>query len=353
MRINKDQITISRWKDLNFNVKRGKGHLPSYLWNRIQWHYYPRLRRVARFPLHLDLELTNLCNMRCPMCFTVTQDFKQNIDKGFMRFNLFEKIVQEASAYKTYSIRLSHRGEAFLHPEIVPFIRYAKQAGIKEVASLSNILALTPELFEKCLRAGLDWLTISFDGLGETYEWIRQPAKFDEAYRKVQEYKRIKERHRSLKPVIRIQSIWPAIKDCAEEYVRLFSPYVDAIASNPLIDYLHQDDPQEIDFWPNFDCPTPYQRLTVLFNGLVPYCHNDEFITMIVGDATSQKIFDIWHGPQMSAVRQAHRRHRGVAELPACKHCFLPRKVEPVNEFIGDRKIRVEKYTKRTQEIGA
>lgn len=353
MRINKDQASFSKWKDFKFSLKRGYGHLIPFLINRFQWHHYPRLHYVSKFPCHLDIETSSVCNMHCPMCFTTTNDFKKEIDKGLMLFPLFKKVIDEAASYKTYSIRISHRGEPFIYPDVVEFIKYAKNAGIKEVASLSNILALSPSLFEDALKAGLDWLTISFDGIGETYEWIRRPAKFQESYEKIKEYKKVKDKYKSYKPVIKIQSVWPAVKDCMEEYIKLFEPYVDTFAFNPLIDYLHKDNPSKIEYWENFDCPTPYQRLTILYDGKVPYCHNDEFNTFIVGDVNKEAIYDIWNGKDMTKVREAHRRNRGVAELIACKHCFLPRKVQPVVESIGDKKIIVEKYTRRTEEIGA
>lgn len=353
MRINKDQISFSRWKNFKFSFKRAHSHFTSYLLNRFRWHYYPRWHLVSRFPSHLDIETSSVCNMQCPMCFTITKDFKTKIDKEFMSFSLFKKIVDEAVKHKTYSVRISHRGEPFIHPEVIDFIKYAKENGIKEVSSLSNILALSPSLFEQAMKAGLDWLTISFDGLGDTYEAIRKPAKFKESYEKIKEYKRIKEEAKSYKPVIKIQSIWPAIRDYAEEYIKSFEPYVDTIASNPLIDYLHKDDPAKIEYWEDFDCPTPYQRLTILSNGLVPYCHNDEFNTSIVGDIKKETIYNIWNGKKMKKVREAHKRNNGVTELSACKHCFLPRKVKPVVEHIGNKKIIVEKYTKRTEEIGA
>ncbi|UCD54948.1 MAG: SPASM domain-containing protein [Candidatus Omnitrophota bacterium] len=353
MRINKDQFSFSKRKNLIFSYKRGYGAIPAYIVNRFQWYFYPKLHYVSKFPIHLDVEISNECNMQCPMCFRTTEFFKKNIEKGFMEFSLFKKVVNEARRYGIYSIRISHRGEAFIHPNVIEFIRYAKRSGIKEVAALSNILALPPLLFEEAMKAGLDWLTISFDGLGPTYEKIRRPAKFKDSYEKVKAYKRIKEKAHSHKPVIKIQSVWPAVRTCAEEFIESFEPYVDGIASNPLIDYLHKDHPQDIEYWENFDCPTPYQRLTILFNGLVPYCHNDEFCTYIIGDIKKDTIRNVWHGPDMTKVRKAHRACQGRTVLSACKHCFLPRKAEPVIEHIGDRKLVVEKYTKRTQKIGA
>jgi len=353
MRINKDQIKLSRWHDLLFSYRRGKGHMVPYLANRFAWYYYPRFHHVSKFPGHLDIETSAVCNMQCPMCFTTAEAFRHNVDKGLMAFEVFKKVIDEAVQCGAYSIRISHRGEPFVHPEIIDFIEYAKQSGIREVSSLSNILALTPELFEEAMKKGLDWLTISFDGLSDTYEWIRKPAKFEESYERIREYKKIKAKSRSIKPVIKVQSIWSAIKDCADEWVRLLGPYVDNLASNPLIDYLHKDDVDKIEYWENFDCPTPYQRMTVLFDGKVPYCHNDEFNSWIIGDANKQSICDIWNGAEMNSVRKAHSRHEGVNHLPACKYCFLPRKTTPMVEYIGERRVLVEKYKGRTESVGS
>ena len=350
MKINVDQIHLSRWKRLRFDVKRGSGHMWPYLKNRFIWHTYPRIHRVSRFPDHVDVEISSACNMRCPMCYTRTEEFKKLVKRQFMSFELFKKIINECAKYHAYSIRLSLRGEPFIHKDVIKMIRYAKRKGIKEISTLSNILALTPELFKEAMDAGLDWLTISFDGIGKTYEKIRKPAKFEEAYKKIKAYKRIKNEAGSVKPVIKIQSVWPAIKDTAEEYIRLFAPYVDNMAANPLVDYLHAD--KNIIYEKNFDCPVLYQRLVIGSDGKVLLCSNDEMCYHSVGDANKQSIYEIWHGAKMQEAREIHRQHEGVQKLKPCKYCYLPRKTVPVVERIGKKKIVVCKLEGRTEEIG-
>ena len=101
------------------------------------------------------------------MCYTRTEDFKTRVNQQFMSFELFKKIIDECVNYHVYSIRLSLRGESFIHPDIIPMIMYAQEKGIKEISSLTNGLALYPELFEQALDAGLTWLTISIDGTGK------------------------------------------------------------------------------------------------------------------------------------------------------------------------------------------
>ena len=48
-------------------------------------------------------------------------------------------------------------------------VSYAKHKGIKDVAFLSNVERLNPKLTEELIDAGLDWISISFDGMGEVY----------------------------------------------------------------------------------------------------------------------------------------------------------------------------------------
>ncbi len=350
MKINKDQVIPSRFNKLKFDYKRGSGHLFAYLMNRFRWHYYPRFRHVARFPDHVDIEISSACNMKCPMCYTITDEFKIKVKRKFMELDLFKKIIDECVKYGTYSIRISLRGEPFIHKHVIEMIRYAKDNGIKEVSSLTNNLAMTSTLFKEAMKAGLDWLTISFDGLGETYERIRKPARFEESYKKVIEYKRIKDSARSWKPIIKVQTVWPAIKDNAQAYYNAFKPYVDDIAINPLIDYLHKD--EDIIYIDNFVCPVLYQRLAIGSDGIVLLCSNDEFCLHPIGDANKDSIYDIWHGEKIKRAREIHEENKGVEFYQACKECYLPRKTQPVIENIGNREIKIDKYINRPDKIG-
>ena len=78
MKINKGQIRLSsRKKNLLFEWKRGKGHHFSYLVNRIRWHFFPRIHHLSDFPSHVDIEISSACNLRCPMCYTITDELKK------------------------------------------------------------------------------------------------------------------------------------------------------------------------------------------------------------------------------------------------------------------------------------
>jgi len=351
MKINKGQFRLtSRTKNFKFEINRGNGHLFSYLKNRINWHFKPRLQQVTKFPSHIDIETSSICNLNCPMCYTTTDEFKEKVDAGLIDFNLFKKIIDESVKYNLYSIRLSFRGEAFLHPKIYEMIKYAKEHGIKEVSSLTHGGHIDEEKFERLIDLGLDWLTISFDGIGETYEKIRHPLKFDDAVQKIKNYQKIKKEKGVVKPVIKVQTIWPAISKNPKEFYNIFNSITDQIASNPLIDYLGKD--EDIIYEENFTCPQLWQRMVIGSNGKVMMCANDEMNSHIVGDVNEDSIYNIWHGKKLNEAREIHKKHMGAKELEVCKNCYLPRKTQREKAKLGNRKLNVDNYINRKQSIG-
>jgi len=336
MKINKGQISLNDKKNnFIFEIKRGKGHLLAYMVNRIRWHLYPRIKHVSKFPDHIDIEISSACNLKCPMCYTVTDEFKEKIQVGLMDLKLYKKLIDNCKKFKPYSIRISFRGEAFLHPNIFEMIEYAKNSGIKEVSSLTHGGMLNEEKFRKLIDLKLDWLTISFDGLGEEYNKIRAPNKFDEQLEKVKRFSEIKKELGVVKPLIKIQTISSAIEKNPEEFYNTFSSISDQIATNPLIDFSHTVIDEN--FIENFTCPQPWQRLVIGSDGKAMMCSMDEMGSYIVGDLNTETIQEVWNGKKMNKAREIHMKELGVKELPPCKWCIYPRKTENKNILVGDR----------------
>ena len=129
-----------------------------------------------------------------------------------MDTDLAKRIIDEVAEH-IYSLRLSWIGEATLHPQFIDILKYAKQSGIKEIAFLTNGSTLDVAFFERVASAGADWITISIDGTGDIYKSIRKPLRFPDTLKKLVDIKRFKETHRLIKPVIKIQTVWPAIRN--------------------------------------------------------------------------------------------------------------------------------------------
>ncbi len=348
--INKGQFSLEPTERLErFERSRGFGVKDAYKENRRLWTEYAVNQIISEYPLHVDIELASVCNLKCPMCYTISAEFKQKINAKLMEYELFTKLVDECAVGGVYSIRLSFRGESFLHKSIVDCVRYAKQKGIKEVSTLTNGLRLDEDMFRQIMDAGIDWITISFDGLGATYEQIRNPAKYERAVEKIANYAKIKHETGNVKPVIKVQSILPAIEKNPQEFYDVFAPITDLVSANPLIDFMQSKrDMPKIE---NFSCPQLYQRLVVGADGLCMMCANDEEGRIIVGDANTQSIYDIWHGEEMTRVREIHKRCAGASELAACAECYLPIKTYESEVAVGGRKVIAEKYESGTQTV--
>lgn len=334
-----------------FHMYLSGGWRKDYDTYRSNWKKHPSDFFVGEYPLLVDMELATVCNLKCPMCYTITDDFKEKVNAKLMDFELFKRILDEIGG-KVPALRLSLRGESTLHPRFVDAIHYAKIKGVKEVSTLTNGSKLTLEYFKKIVEAGIDWITVSVDGMDDEYEKIRKPLKFEETLHKLKEIHNYKEENNLHKPVIKIQSLWPAIKCNPERFYNTFAPITDLIAFNPLIDYLQKD--TDIEYVNDFCCPQLYQRMVVGADGQVMMCSNDEEGDFIIGNANIESIHDIWHGEILNRVRRAHKEKNGFMNFEVCRKCYLPRAVESNEQAeVNGRTFHILNYVNRDQRIGS
>ncbi|MDD5092641.1 MAG: radical SAM/SPASM domain-containing protein, partial [Candidatus Wallbacteria bacterium] len=306
-------------RSASFSGKLAYGWESEYREYRRLWIDLPKTRTVRNYPLLVDLELSSICNLHCPMCYTLTDEFRQKVTKGLMDFALVQKIISEIAG-KVYSVRLSLRGEPTLHPDFVKAIEFAKKSGIREVSFLTNGSTLTLENFIGISKAGADWITVSIDGTDNEYNAIRMPLKFDETLEKLRQIAEYKKNHGLVKPVIKVQGIWPAIRPNPEKYYNTLAPVSDLVAFNPLIDYLRKD--HDIIYEERFACPQIYQRLAICSDGLAMMCANDEAGDQIIGNSEVSTVHELWHSAEMQSRRKIHERTDGFKEFSICLNCF-------------------------------
>ncbi len=351
--VNKGNFNLDTEERLRgFDSIRGFGWDEEYRKYRKLWYDLPKRTELSDYPLHVDLELSSVCNLHCPMCFNRKMSSTGGDKTCFMDVGLFKKIIDEVSSH-IYSIRLSLRGESTLHLHLIECLAYAKQKNIPEVSMLTNGSKLTDRMIRDLIDSGIDWITISIDGIGDMYSSIRAPLTTEyitDVLRKIKNYKRKKV---VVKPAIKVQSIWPAIRDDPTQYYQMMAPLSDLVAFNPLIDYLRNDDIGDIVYEENFICPQPYQRLVVFSDGSATACTNDEHEENVVGDTVKQTIRDIWHGTVLQGLRDWHKGKNGFQKIKLCRTCFYPRKTYIAETAVVDgRDIHIYDYINRTQEIG-
>lgn len=341
-------------REAAFRAKLGAGWEADYAEYRRLWEDLPKQGVVRDYPLLVDLELSSRCNLACPMCPTVTDEFIEKrvtpFKKGKLDTQLAMRIIDEVAPH-VYALRLSWVGEPTLHSHLPDILRHAKARGIREVSFLTNGTRLNLDYVTNLIQGGIDWITISVDGMDETYNAIRKPLTFEGTLAKIRAIKAYKDAHGLDKPVIKIQGIWPAVREDPERFYNTFAPIVDLVAYNPLIDYLHKD--TDIIYEDGFRCPQHYQRLVIASNGRAAMCSNDDNVEVVLGDANTQTIHEIWHGEKMQAIRALQARPDGFKEIHACTRCYYPRVMTPTETAtVNGRVITIENYVNRTQVIG-
>ena len=323
MKINHHQFSLDSYERERLWEEKRR-YFKDYCVNRYQWFNYPKWHYVAPFPLHIDFEASFRCNLNCPMCF------RPHIDKknyGDMDFDLYKKCIDECAKHNLYSIRLSWRGESTLNPNIVEMVKYAKEKGIKEVSLITNGRLLEGNMAEGLIRSGLDYLTVSVDGLKEHYDKLRKPNTFQDISKKLQDFYSMKTRIGGGFPLLKIQAIWSYIKEDPAVYYNYFKDFTDKINFDAENDYSLMEVPQDS----NFICQYPWQRITVTWNGEIPLCISDWNMYIKIGNLKTQTIREVWLGAAMERYRkiQLDRKRLSIA---CCKKCH-----RPSIEQIGDK----------------
>ena len=94
VQLNKGHFCLDTEERLQeFSQKLASDWNDEYEEYRRLWVELPASRTIRDYPLLLDLELASICNLKCPMCYTITDEFKQKVTKGFMDIDLYQRIV--------------------------------------------------------------------------------------------------------------------------------------------------------------------------------------------------------------------------------------------------------------------
>ncbi len=283
------------------------------------WDENPQNLNPGHFPLHLDIEVTSACNLKCPFCATTYSSF----NNGFMKWETVKRILDEAGEKGLYACKFNFRGEPLLHKDIGRFIKYAKSKGIIDVFFNTNAVLLTEDKAKMLIDSGLDRLTVSFEGFEKTlYEKNRTGAKFEEVVANVERLRDLREKACKPKPKIRIQAVLvPELKDRLSEYVSFWKDKVDQVSYNdmePSVDTINKRIRSTKSSW---ICPFPYQRMTIMWDGSVTVCKNDYYGKLILGNVKHDSIEKCWVS-SLEGLRKEHRKGQ-AHDIEACGECPL------------------------------
>jgi pyruvate-formate lyase-activating enzyme len=303
----------------------------SYFQYRREWDRRGLEGRSEDFPLHLDIDPTNRCNLSCPMCprtHYIREGRREWAPKGprDMDMALYRLLIEEGRAKGLRSVKLNFLGEPLLYPHITDMVAIASQAGLWVMMN-TNAVALGPDLSRKLLESGLTDIFFSFDSpYPEEYERIRLGASYSRTLENIRSFMAIKEELGCSGVQTRASLVLPEAEegreDLKRDYIKLFRDLKVAEIGFGLPTVMGRDyaplNPEGA-----FACPDLFRRLFVFSDGQCGPCCGDWERRLIVGQAGSSPISAIWGGEACRELRKAHLSG-AYRDIPACRGCSVP-----------------------------
>lgn len=285
------------------------------------------------YPVVVEVELTNRCNMSCDNCPKIVSSRPpQDIS-----METFKSIVDKFSQ-KSLFLFLSGYGEPTLHPQLFEFIKYAKDKNFLRVCLETNGSMLDDNFAAKLIESGLDILCLNLDAIDSSPDTLLNFRSENVAGRII----RLKQSLNSQIPYIVLQTInRVSSQETVNYYYRRWEHIADAVVVVPYNDYLGTFDNGEfINLTPSADpvtCCKTSQTLMVLSDGKPVLCRQkfDGFPHEI-----NRGLHDIWISNYLRA-----------NTFGFCKKCAQKHYSDAHNAHIFDYHLCTKLKTKYYKEI--
>jgi MoaA/NifB/PqqE/SkfB family radical SAM enzyme len=319
-------VNVLRRLKTRFYVPSPEDALPARLWRSAT------SRRVPEFPRTVQFETHSACNGACVFCpYPATAESQP---RGFMKRELFEKIVDEVAKHPVRRISPFLNNEPFLDPDMVQKLRYIRERvpGARIVLT-TNGSRLDPQTVDAILeRDVLHSLFISFQGVEkEAYEAsMRGGLVFEQTLANVENlierWKTAggKRRFRIVVTMVATNQIdldkaaryWRA-RGVESQWTALENRGGNVAAANSLA-------PTDRPFGGFGDCTRLFKQAYILFNGDMVLCCTDYTRKMVLGNVGESSIEEVWNGPMARSVRRLFAEGRFHA-IPLCANCEISR----------------------------
>lgn len=312
-------------------------------------------------PYVFNVETTNYCNMRCIMCPRTTLMTRKNqwIDGPLFenvldqmtphdpaRLEAFWKFIEQRYGISddtrtedgfyfhvvAKSLILHGYGEPLLDKFVVERVAACSQRGIPTYFSCvpANI---DLEKIEDLFKAGLGVLKFSVDALDDA-EQKRIRGNRNDFTKSFENIKNVIELKKQggyqTKIVVTLIALGAANDDLETQraFMKLFEPMgvFHYVKSQDNRWYFEQDDElRNKSHYVSQYCEFPWTSMTVMANGKIVPCTQDFDAEMVMGDAASQNLKDIWNGAAYQDFRLWHLTGNFPKGCKCNERCDLPK----------------------------
>jgi radical SAM protein with 4Fe4S-binding SPASM domain len=261
------------------------------------------------------------------MCPRTVLELDKAGKTGYMDFEFYKSLIDQGAENGLCSVKLNYLGEPLIHPDVVKQVEYTKKRGIIEVMFNTNAVLLTEGMSRKLLEAGLDSIFFSIDSpYPEKFNKIRVGADFHHVVKNIKKFVELKDKL-GFKHVLTRASmvVMDNPKEELEEYRKFaFDELgVDLVMYGELVDYTTKKEGYPKFHNPDFVCAQLFQRMFIMWDGVVTPCCADIGRELVIGNAKEEKLKDIWNNKKYKKLREAHINGR-YHEVPLCRTCYVP-----------------------------
>jgi len=300
---------------------------------RFFMNYMFKSTKLPYAPMFVQLETTNACNLRCITCPTGCENISTS--KGFMSFDLFRKLVDQAAELNAIIVVLHLGGEPLLHKELPQMVKLIKEKGM-DVDFSSNGMLLTEEKSKALIEAGLDSIRVDFSPHKEEFERVRKGASWEQVRDNLLYLLRLKKELGRATPFVRLQNVVMSqngnydhaadIKTIREIFAGLPLDDICGFAIHAWGGQFAQNREQEPQYRKAHDqslyypCPHLWSQINVTWDGKVVACCRDIMSEFIAGDVNEKSLLEIWNDKPLTELRETLARG-DYQKVDLCRSC--------------------------------
>ena len=274
------------------------GHTPSHR----EWESFMNTNpaHLVPFPHYVNVEPTSDCNMSCVFC---PQPHLAR-PSGYMKLDLYKSLIDDVAPYgDDVIIDIGLYGEPLLHPEVAAMVKIAKDKGCRSVILNTNGLLLNRKTNQDICEAGLDFIMIGLDSASEkTHRATRGNEDYASVVANIDRLLEVRAGLSSPSPKVVLQIVKAKANDEEiEGFFDLWDKKVDHIVLKGFNRFNGRvEDNSVIDCTPleRYPCRKMLDKISVLWNGDVPYCEQDFDAEILLGNIARQPLSAIWEKTQ-------------------------------------------------------
>jgi 2-polyprenyl-3-methyl-5-hydroxy-6-metoxy-1,4-benzoquinol methylase/uncharacterized Fe-S cluster-containing radical SAM superfamily protein len=270
---------------------------------------------VSATPPFVLLEVTNVCNLRCRMCFIYGEGVTKKRSSGFMSEGVWRKAIEEIGSWDSpTTVDLHGAGEPLLHPQLFDIVSFSKSKKNISVGFLTNATLMDEVKARAVIETGVDWIGFSVDGSQkEVFEYYRKGAALREVEENIERLLRLRKKE---KPSVYLNMVCHAEADPIL-FVDKWKGKVDTLL---LSAKRYNDKEKNRAVSLQRPCPLLYEQLIMGWDGKTLLCCEDYYSDFITGSFPEKSIAEIWHGAPLTAARRLHERG-AYGDIALCRHC--------------------------------